>query len=83
MIYNLALKKEDKAVAHFINVLRLGMAMRPKDVTNLKWYKDAKAAKDAISERRRLQEEAARDKADEPFRALVKEDLANVKREFE
>ena len=81
-IYTVALKKEDKAVSHFINVVRLGMAMKPKDITTTKWYKEAKAAKDAITERRRLEEEAQRDKADAPFRAMVKTDLENVQREF-
>ena len=47
-IYNLALKKESKAMTHFNNVIRLAMALRPKDVTNTDWYREVQTTKEAI-----------------------------------
>ena len=82
-IYNMALKKESKALSHFSNMIRLSVVMKPTDVTNTEWYKEAKKAKDAIQTRRQLEEEAAKDKADAPFRQMIVEDLANIKRELE
>ena len=59
MIFEKALKKEDKAMLHYNNMVRLEVAMRPKDITRTDWYKKAKKAKDTIAENRRLAEEAA------------------------
>ena len=47
-LYNLALKKESKAMTHFNNVVRLAMALRPKDVTNNAWYREVQTTKEAI-----------------------------------
>ena len=81
-IYEKALKKESKAVGHYSNVVRLAVTMRDgRDVTGSQWYKDAKAAKEAIQSRRQLEEEAAIDRADAPFRAMIATDLENIKRE--
>ena len=68
---------------HYSNVVRLAVAMKPKDVTNQVWYKDAKKARETIQQRRKLEEEASKDKADAPFRAMIEQDLANIKREVQ
>ena len=74
----MALKKETKAMRHFSNVIRLAVVMKPKDVTKTAWYLESKQTKDTIQTRRQLEEEAAKDRADAPFRAMITEDLANI-----
>ena len=59
-----ALRKEDDAIRHYNAVHRLAVVMRPKDITNTLWYKEALSSKESIQSRRKLEEEAAKDKAD-------------------
>ena len=68
-------------MTHFNNVVRLANSLRPRDVTQTDWYRDSKRTLDAIREKRRLAEEAEKDRADKPFRDMIAEDLAKVKAE--
>ena len=77
----MALKKENKAMSHFSNVIRLAVVMKPTDVTSSEWYKEALKSRDAIYTRRKLEEESFKNRADAPYRAMITEDLANIKRE--
>ena len=80
-IYHKALKKDAKAMSHFNSVIRLANSLRPRDVTQEEWYKFSKETLDAVREKRRLEEEAAQDRADKPFRDMVLADITNVKEE--
>ena len=80
-IYEKALKKESKAMTHYNSVLRLANTLKPRDVTQEAWFKEAKASIDKIREQRRLAEEAAKEAADKPFREMVQEDLDKIKAE--
>ena len=82
-LYNMALKNENKAMRHYTNVIRLSSGMIQIRVQNTEWYKEAKKIKEAIQTRRQLEEEAAKDKADAPFRQMIVEDLANIERELQ
>ena len=61
--------------------MRLAQALRPRDVTRETWYRDAMKAKETIQNRRKQQEEAAKDKADKPFRDMIASDLTKIKEE--
>ena len=74
-ILHMGIKKESKAMVHYHNMARLAASRRPKDLTGEEWYKKAKKAMEEIQKKRKLDEEAARDKADAPFRKMVEEDL--------
>ncbi len=80
-IYQKCLKKNEKAITHYNSVIRLANSLRPRDVTQTQWYRDAKTSLDSIREARRLDEEATQDKKDKPFRDLVAEDIRKVKEE--
>ena len=49
-IYEKALKKESKAMTHYNSVLRLANTLKPRDVTQEAWFKEAKASIDKIRE---------------------------------
>ena len=68
-------------MSHYNNIVRLANSLRPRDVTREPWFVEAKKALDSIREKRRLDEEASKDKADKPFREMITEDLAKVKTE--
>ena len=78
-IFDKALKKEEKAMGHFTNAIRLSVAMNPSYYANTAWYKEAKLAKETIQTRRQLAEEAQRDKADAPYRKMIEEDLVKIR----
>ena len=66
-------------MTHFNNVVRLATTLRPKDVTGTSWYKYSKLILDSIREKRRIDEESSKDKADKPFRDMIAEDLTKIK----
>lgn len=68
-------------MTHFNNVVRLANTLRPRDVTQEVWYRDSKRNLDSIREKRRLAEEANKDRADKPFRDMITEDLTKLKAE--
>lgn len=80
-LYNNSLKKESKAMTHFNNMIRLSNALKPKDITKESWFTAAQSELKAIQEKRQLEEEAAKDKADAPFREMIKDDLAKISAE--
>ena len=77
-ILHKGLKQESKAMVHYHNMVRLVSARKPKDLTDEPWFKKGKEAMNGIQEKRRLEEEAAKDKADAPFRKMVEEDMKKV-----
>ena len=68
-------------MSHYNSVIRLANSLKPRDVSNEPWFKSAKANLEAIREKRRLDEEAAQDRQDAPFKELIKEDLKKVQEE--
>ena len=68
-------------MVHYHNMVRLVSARKPKDLTDEPWFKKGKEAMNGIQEKRRLEEEAAKEKADAPFRKMVEEDMKKVQAE--
>lgn len=66
-IFYKALKKKDKARTYFYDAVRIGMTLRPKDVTKEAWYKKAEMWLDEIRQAELLAETEAKQKEREPF----------------
>ena len=60
-------------------MIRLAESLKPRDVSREPWFVEAKNRLEQIREEQRLNEEAQKDKADAPFREMIKEDLQKIK----